>query len=73
MGLHAAAGGWVAVGFPASPGRMLGATAMVLHTCPPCPSGTTVVCLHSLKAAPTDAWQLCTNIHSLVPHSARRR
>ncbi len=39
LGLHAAAGGWVAVGFPASPGRMLGATAMVLRTCPTCPSG----------------------------------
>lgn len=42
LGLRAAGGGWAAVGFPASPGRMLGATAMVLHTCPTCPSGAKI-------------------------------
>jgi hypothetical protein len=41
LGLRASTGGsqWVAVGFPASPSRMLGATAFVLKACPTCPSG----------------------------------
>jgi hypothetical protein len=44
LGLRAEAGGWVAVGFPAVPGRMLGATAFILKTCPApdCPSGAEV-------------------------------
>lgn len=39
LGLMAAAGGWVAVGFPATEGRMLGSTAMILKTCTACASG----------------------------------
>lgn len=39
LGLRAAAGGWSAVGFPTTPGHMLGSTAMVLSTCPTCASG----------------------------------
>ena len=39
LGLQAAAGdGWVAVGFPQTPGFMLGATAMVLKRCQSCSS-----------------------------------
>lgn len=39
LGLRAPAGGWVGVGFPASPGHMLGSTAMILKTCTSCTSG----------------------------------
>lgn len=39
VGLQAPAGGWAAVGFPAEPGRMLGATVLVLKACPGCAAG----------------------------------
>lgn len=42
VGLSTLAGGWAAVGFPAEPGRMLGATVLVLKTCPGCASGAVV-------------------------------
>ncbi|KFM27971.1 Ferric-chelate reductase 1 [Auxenochlorella protothecoides] len=34
-----ASDGWVAVGFPASPGEMVGANAAILSSCPTCASG----------------------------------
>lgn len=40
--MRATAGGWVGLGFPATPGVMLGSTAMILKTCPTCPSGACV-------------------------------
>ncbi|PSC69354.1 alpha beta-hydrolase isoform B [Micractinium conductrix] len=42
LGLRAAEGGWVGLGFPAEPGRMLGATAMILKTCPACSAGANI-------------------------------
>lgn len=39
FGMNATTDGWVAVGFPATPGRMIGSTALVLRTCSACPSG----------------------------------
>lgn len=54
LGLRAAsAGTWVGFGFPATPGHMLGSTAMILKTCATCSSGggLPAVLLSSVRAS----------------------
>eukprot|EP00884_Botryococcus_braunii_P017819 jgi/Botrbrau1/4720/Bobra.0218s0036.1 len=47
IGVDAAAGqGWAAVGVPMVPGQMVGADALIIRSCPSCPSGATAEPVH---------------------------
>lgn len=43
MALNATSDGYVAVGFPKTPGQMIGSYAMVLKACSTCPSGAEII------------------------------